>query len=132
VEDEAMAAQQGVLPVRPPDVVGGGEAVHAEGLGAGQACGLGHRERRHAVVEDNDAAVGRGDLRQERGQLGPRAGAVGLEERLLVRRERGARVRGGGLVRGHVQRAETHRAWGGCRPSRVGARGPPRGAAPAP
>ncbi|CAD6255690.1 unnamed protein product [Miscanthus lutarioriparius] len=88
VEHEAVAAQQGVLPVRPPDVVGGGEAVHAE----------------DAVVEDNDAAVGRGELRQQCGQRGPRAGAVGLEERLHMHRERGARVRGGGLVRGHIQR----------------------------
>jgi len=88
VEDEAVAAQQGVLPVRPPDVVGGGEAVHAEGVGVGQARGLGRRERGHAVVEDDDAAVGRGQLRQERGQRGPRAAAVGLEERQHVRRER--------------------------------------------
>jgi len=80
VEDEAVAAQQGVLPVRPPDVVGGGEAVHAEGLGVGQARGLGRRERRHVVVEDDDAAVGRGQLRQERGQRGPCAAAVGLVE----------------------------------------------------
>uniref|UniRef100_A0A804MTQ8 Uncharacterized protein n=1 Tax=Zea mays TaxID=4577 RepID=A0A804MTQ8_MAIZE len=35
VEHEAVASQEGVPRVRPPDVVGGGEAVHAEGLGVG-------------------------------------------------------------------------------------------------
>jgi hypothetical protein len=52
--------------------------------------------------------VGRGELRQERGQRGLRAAAVGLEERLHVRRDRGGRVWGGGLMRGHVERVEAH------------------------
>ncbi|KQK14828.1 hypothetical protein BRADI_1g18822v3 [Brachypodium distachyon] len=102
VERHAVLAEEGVAGIRPPDVVGRGEAVHAERLAVGQLDRLGGRERRHPVVEHDDAAVRGGQLGQERGERSAGAGAEGLEERLHVRRERGRRS--GVRVRARVRR----------------------------
>ncbi|BAT03049.1 Os07g0660466, partial [Oryza sativa Japonica Group] len=107
VEDEAVLHQQAVGGVHPPDIVRRGEAVHPECLAVGDSRGLHRRERRHPVVQHDDAAVARRELAEERGER--RAGAVaeGLEEGHHVARERGRGVGGRGCVpAGDVECAE--------------------------
>ncbi len=111
---EAVLAQEPVDGVHRLEEVRRRSAVEPEPLTVGQPRGLFRGEGIHEVVQDDDAAVGGGDLAEERSERPRRVGDESLPHGQEVRGERrvGGRVGRRGGVRGDGELVEFDAAEG--------------------